>query len=153
MFKSVLRGTKRAGKSLFNVPKWMGWHRLKQNNQTLLVMFKDVLFPSTSNKQIDKSFEEAVSRLGLDQETLDHRQRVLKFLSYVYMFFALLIFGYAFYLLFWVGTYLGFFTTLSLVCATLALAFKNHFWYTQIRNKRLGLTFWQWFFLAFGIKK
>jgi intracellular multiplication protein IcmV len=152
MFKKVFRGIGRVLKPLVNFPAWMGWKSLKEDNQRLARLAKMVLAPEKIEVHRE-TFEQAAARLGLDESDILARQRSFKRMALFYGFIALLLLIYAFYLLLSVETVIGFLTGLIAVWITLALGFKQHFWYTQMKVRRLGLTFREWFLITCHIAR
>jgi len=148
VIKKTVYGIGRVLKPLVNFPAWMGLSRLKENNQKLGRLAKIVLMPQAIEIHRE-TFEDAVVRLELTEPAIQARQRYFKRLAMIYALIAALLLVYAFYLLIANQTVLGFVMTLVAVWVTLALAFKQHFWYTQMKVRRLGLSFTEWLLIAF----
>ena len=151
MFKKLFGGIGRVVKPFVNFPAWMGWKYLSANNERLKKL-ASTLYPSTKEKIQPETFESAMIRLELNEFDLKLRQQHLGRMAKLYTVLAILIFAYAVYLLVHVGTWIGFLTANVLTIAVLAIAFKNHFWYTQIKERRLGLRFWDWLYLTVSKK-
>lgn len=152
MFKSVFRRTGKMIKPFVNVSAWMDWKGLKEDNQRIGRLAKDLLVAKKVEAR-SETFEEAIVRLNLTEAKIEARQRYLKRLAMVYTLIAAGIAIYGLYLLFFLGTFLGFVVTLAVLYVALALAFQQHFWYIQMRERRLGLRFQDWLQIAFGIGK
>jgi intracellular multiplication protein IcmV len=148
VIKKTMRGVGRFIKPLVNFPVWIGWKNLKENNQRLGALMKVLFAPSKINIT-PETFAEAVARLGLTEADISARQQYFKRLAILYALIAVALLVYAFYLLFVEETALGFAMSLAVVWMALALGFKQHFWYTQMRVRRLGLSFKDWLTLAF----
>lgn len=75
--------------------------------------------------------------------------------TWLYRFFAIvaaLVFLYTIIMIIR-GFFLGSFISGALTCLMLAQSFKYHFWVFQIRSKKLGCTFGEWFnYLTGGSK-
>jgi intracellular multiplication protein IcmV len=151
VIKKTVRGIGRVLKPLVNIPAWMGWKGLKENNQRIGRLAKSILAPSKVEVRRE-SFESAVERLGLDESTLQARQRYFQRLTKVYLVITVALFAYAIYMLV-VGTFLGFLMALVAVWIALVLTFRQHFWYTQIKVRRLGLSFAEWASITFHTSK
>jgi len=142
--ESVQGRFKKVGKSvssILNPRKWADYDRVKEN--TLLI--KDTaktLFIPNSKKFVD-SFDSVVERLGLTEEKLLQKQRSFLRLAFLAIFLALLVAGYAFYQLYH-ANYHTFFASLSLSAVCCMMAFRYHFWYFQIRQRKLGCTIKEW---------
>lgn len=151
MIKKVFGGIGRTLKPLVNVPAWMGLKYLKEDNERLKRLAKSVLLPQAPEFQ-PETFEEAIARLGMQEADIQARMLSFKRLALIYCVVALCILGYGIYLLMMFDTIVGLVTTLVCVWIALALAFKQHFWYTQMKERRLGLTFREWIHLTFHKK-
>jgi intracellular multiplication protein IcmV len=152
VIKKTVRGIGRVVKPLVNFPVWMGLSRLRENNQKLGRLAKSVLTPTKVDVHRE-TFEAAVERLGLDEPMIQARQFYFKRLAIVYLLIAIALLGYAFYLLIIVGALIGFLMVLIAIWIALALAFKQHFWYTQMKARRLGLSFREWLSITLRITK
>jgi intracellular multiplication protein IcmV len=150
MFKKTFRAVGRVLKPLVDVPTWIGWKSLKEDQARLGRLAKSVLTPEdTLTERHRDSFDEAVVRLGLNESAILARQRYCKRLATLYLCIALALLFYAFYVWIIFGAFFGFLMTLIAVWIALALAFRQHFWYTQMKVRRLGLSFREWFLIAF----
>lgn len=138
---------------MFNVRLWFDYDRLKAFNEYILAILKKVFIPSQTKPENAKaSFEEAMGKMHLTEEGIIIRQKAL-FRNAILMFtigFALL--AYAVYHLI-MGNYQA--TVVSLVVALIGfvLAFRYHFWYFQIKERKLGCTFREWYQQGFLGKK
>ncbi|MCC5791854.1 MAG: type IVB secretion system protein IcmV [Legionellaceae bacterium] len=132
-------------KQIFNVRYWSDFDRIKAFWHYMVRAFKKLFVPPTEPRQGSmESFEEAIKKMHMSQADLDVRQRALKRLSILMLTFAILIFGYSFYHLFW-GAWPGFYLSLVVSFLALVLAFRYHFWYYQIKSRKLGCSFAEWF--------
>lgn len=131
----------------FNVTEWMGLNDVFSRMQTLPNMFSGL---TTVKKSLHKeTFEEAVSRLNLTKADIEQKQK--SFLNAAIIFFVcgLLSVTYASTFLMtkkWQGCILA--TMVAMIF--FAHAFQTHFWYTQMRKRRLGLTVREWLCALFG---
>ena len=134
VFRTVGRGVK----SLVNFPKWMGYKSLLNNGVSLKEAVKGLFVPKQPVYQED--FEEAVKRLGLNEQLLEERKQQFFKRSVIFFLITCALFLYAVYLLFisnWLGALLAFVVTFI----ALSFTFREHFWYVQIKQRRLGCTF------------
>lgn len=138
-------------KSFVNFPAWMGASHLKRTAVDIGKMSKE-LFTVQPVSVREETFEEAVQRFRLTDADLAQRQRVFARLTALYLaiFFCLGI--YAFYL-WYRHDFLSVLMTFVLMMVTASFAFKEHFWYVQMRQKRLGLTPKEWFLFTVGKRK
>lgn len=129
-------------KSIFNVRYWFDWDRIKAFTQYLYKGAKTLfILEETTDTE---SFEAAKKRLKLTDNDLLIRQKGLLRLVITMLIIAILSFSYTLYL-FFDGSLKGGVVGLVLTCVALTLAFRYHFWYFQIKEKKLGCTFHQWF--------
>ena len=141
-------GVRRGLRSLVNFPAWMGWKDLSRNASFIKSMVVSLLTVSKAEHQ--ETYEEAVERLNLSSKELQQRQQGFLQMAILYFILMLLLMAYAVYLVF-VGTLTAVLMSSVLVLVTASLAFREHFWYFQMKQKRLGCSLKSWFlFLLFG---
>lgn len=128
--------------SIFNVPAWLDWQRLKAFTLYLLNGFKKFFVPQA--REAGESFEAVKKRLKLTDNDLLVRQKGLLRLSMIMVVLAVLIFMYSVYL-FIEGGHKGGIVSLVVMLIALVLAFRYHFWYFQIKQRKLGCTIQEWF--------
>ena len=105
----------------------------------------------TSVKQgtYSETFEQAVVRLSLSQEEINKKQNQYLMASSIYLLCGLLSLVYALSFLKTVKWY-GCFLAAMVAVIFFAHAFQTHFWYTQMRKKKLGISFREWLCALFG---
>jgi len=129
-------------KSIINIRYWADWDRMKSFTRYLVNGFKKFFVPQ---KQANgESFEAAQKRLKLSDSDLIARQAGLLRLSIIMVTIAVLLFFYSIYLFASRG-YLGGVVSIVVVFIALVLAFRYHFWYFQIKERKLGCTIQEWF--------
>jgi len=141
-FFSGLRG---AGGYIFNfrVTRWLGLDSLKDNTKGVANTAKAVFTPEEAEQS--ESFEEALKRLNITEQELESRRQEFTKLLIIYVILGIVIFGYSLYIAISFGNLLGFFMGLALTVFALSYAFRYHFWIYQIKHKKLGSTFRDWF--------
>jgi intracellular multiplication protein IcmV len=137
-------------KTFFNPSAWFGFDALKAQHQVIRQNLGTVFTADKPTRE--ESFEEAVQRLGLTKE--DVKQRISVSLRYTVIFFmtGLLVFFYAFYLLFRYKYIFPWIMGLAASAILFAQAFKFHFWVFQMRKRKLGMTFSEWLDSTLGVK-
>lgn len=127
---------------IFNFRAWFDWDRLKSFTLYLLQGIKKLFVPQRPTES--ESFEAAQKRLNLTEQDLLKRQKGLLRVSIFMLLFAIFFFGYAIYHFIYLQLLGG---ILSLVVMTIALvlAFRYHFWYFQIKKRKLGCSIHEWF--------
>ncbi|MCH9756184.1 MAG: type IVB secretion system protein IcmV [Gammaproteobacteria bacterium] len=126
---------------VFRFKLWLDVDRIKGFTLYITGMFKKFFVPQPQKPK--ESFDLAKERLDLDDELLLKRQRALLRVSILMLFFAVLLVGYGIYQVFY-GAVLGVLLSVVVTFIALTLAFRYHFWYFQIREKKLGCSFKQW---------
>jgi intracellular multiplication protein IcmV len=122
--------------------EWGDTSRLMTFTQYIGQLFKTLFIPQ---KQAGgETFEAATSRLQLTEEALLARQNALYRWSLAMCGCAFLIFIYAIYHLIF-GTLHAFILSLVIMCIALTMAFRYHFWFFQLKQRKLGCTLKEWF--------
>ena len=148
--KKRMRMSKKEGKksrlvsmlaNAFKFRFWLDTDRLKGFAAYIVETFQKlfVLKP----QQGGELFAEAKERLKLDDAGLLERQKSLFRLSVLMVFFAMLILLYALYQLLY-GSFVGVILSLVVMLIALTLAFRYHFWYFQLKEKKLGCSIREW---------
>jgi uncharacterized membrane protein YphA (DoxX/SURF4 family) len=148
--------TKKKGKvrkffgSFVNVRAWVAYDELVANLGNTCGFFKR--FFSRYQKEIRKeSYEEAVARMALTEEQLQHRKNTFLKSAITYLIFVLILCGYAIYLSI-KSKFLALFLVLFLLVPTILITYREHFWYMQMERKKLGCTFCEWLEFIFRRK-
>jgi len=132
-------------KRIFRFRYWADFDRMKGFSLYLWNGFKRLFIPQArEGKGSQSNFEMAVKQMNLSEADLKSREVSLKRLSLLMGFLALLVFLYSFYHLFY-GSLQAAFLCYSVTLIAVALSFRYHFWYFQIRERKLGCTFKEWF--------
>ena len=137
--KDVLKVSR---KTFFNPKAWLGFDSLKDQTNLIKSFVKDAT--AVQKPAITETYKEAMKRLDLKEE--DVRITGKLYLSYAIFFLVLAIcdFFYGLYLLFHHGAFLGLVLSLAVCALLLVQAFRYHFWYFQIKSRRLGCTIEEW---------
>lgn len=147
---SFFGGLKKITKSFFNVPKWIGYRQLVETTRWVYDLTKKNFIPE--EKTTEESFTNALLRLKLTEADLLQRLAEFKRLMWVWVTLFVLCFAYCIHLLS-EGSLRGFFPCLGLLLVILTQVFRYHFWIFQIKNRRLGCTFRDWFSAYFFNRK
>jgi intracellular multiplication protein IcmV len=129
-------------KTFFNPVAWLDFRFLKEQNKTIVEVLKTSFTP---DKPLHKeSFTEALSRLGVTEEEVQALR--MTYIRYALLFatLGLVVFLYAFFLIFRHGTITGWLLGLIASAMFFTQAFKYDFWALQIERRHLGLTFQDW---------
>lgn len=153
MKKKVKERFKKTGEqvsTILNPKDWMGYNHIKSSTKFLENSIKNIFIPPVPGQQSE--FSEIVEQLGLTPQDLKAKRYWLLGLSIFLVLLMFVVFGYACYQLMH-ANWRAFFPSLTLSALCLALAFRYHFWYFQIKTKRLGCTFKEWSDYTFSGKK
>ncbi len=126
-----------------DVPRWLDYRAIANTTTALFLFIKNLFIPKKAI--IVEDFNQAKSRLKLNDEELIARQKEFYYLAYVYLILALIVFAYAGYLLFFNQAFLSSYISFIIGAIILAHAFRKRFWYYQVKTRRLGYSFRQWF--------
>jgi intracellular multiplication protein IcmV len=140
------RFVKRVGKTFFNVSAWVNYGQLSSFAKSIANLFKRLFIPAQAT--YTETFAEAMQRFNLSEEDIQRRIKNFILLVSLWLIIALGVLSYALYLAF-AGSWHGFIACIGLMFISLAQAFRYHFWYFQLKQRRLGCTFRQWLNASF----
>ncbi len=135
--KAMWRGVK----PLVDVPRWMGLGQIKKNASLIGTMAKGVF--TTEKATRVETFSEASRRLNLSETELQQRQKQFHTLFFVFLIVGILLIIYFIYNLI-AGEFFATLFSFVVACIAFVEAFRNHFWYTQMKNRKLGMSFKNW---------
>lgn len=135
-------------KRVFNFRAWADWDRTQTISNYFMNTIRRLFLIQPAKASQIKSFEDVVAELKLTETDLIVKAKSLKRLCILMIVLACLFYSYGMYQLLY-GSYLGVLLSLVLMCVTLALAFRYHFWYFQIRHRKLGCKISEWFKASF----
>lgn len=132
-------------KTFFDPAGWLGYRELKQNTQSTWQVLRElfVAAPETTAEE-SITFEEAMKRHNLTPDAVNEIEK--DYLFYAILFLALGVFSilFGFYLLFIQRTFIGLLLSIAVASLFGSQAFRYHFWYFQIKRRKLGATFEEW---------
>ena len=138
MSKETVRGT---FKRFFDVSAWLGTSEIKRNTNSLKGLMRYLFVVQKPERK--ETFSEAVERYALDAKALKERQQQFFLTAMIYLGCCLGVFFYAIYL-YIKAHYQAMAIAIAFSFMLFSLFFREHFWYTQIKHKRLGFTFCEW---------
>lgn len=142
---------KKKRKPFFNFKGWFGWEQIKEGGSTVQEIIRKLFVPS--QPKIEESFEEALERLQLTEEDIQQRKKMFGYFCLFFFISACCLLAYALYLLL-TGSVAAGLASIGLSALLLGQAFRYHFWLFQIRSRRLGCSFGEWFWYGLlGIKE
>ncbi len=121
--------------------QWVSWDFFKRSTGQTFGMLKEMY--KTPEKGRPETFYQAISRHKLSVNELDSLKS--RFYNFS-MFFLTFAIGMTIYAIdgFYQGQLLRGIGSLSLTSFLMAQAFRYHFWYFQIVQKKLGCSFSEW---------
>ncbi|MBB72278.1 MAG: hypothetical protein CMF50_07760 [Legionellales bacterium] len=147
VFRSIGRGFRWTFKSFVDVPSWMGYRSIKGSSQSLADSAKIIFDVSESERE--ESYQEALKRLGLTEAEAQAKSKALFNLFLAFAGLGLAILCYSVFLA-WEGALRSFLVGTTLALVSFATAFRYHFWHFQIKSKRLGCNFKDWWYGNLG---
>jgi len=129
-------------KTFINPREWLGYDSLKGQTQTIRSFIKDAA--TVQKPERTETFQEALSRLDIKDEELKSTAKTYLTYAFIFLGLAIVDFSYGLYLLFHHGAFLGLVLSLAVCALLLAQAFRYHFWFFQIKSRRLGCTVQEW---------
>lgn len=127
--------------SHFQFSRWIGLKNIKHNAASIRGLFNDLT--KVEQPEVTETFEQAVTRLQLSSEDITNKTMFFLKLALLYLFFAVCIFIYGI-LLYNTGDLIGAIMCLPIFAVLCSFCFREHFWYTQMKQKRLGITAREW---------
>ena len=124
------------------IRKWAGTRVSEKFGSSLRDILRGLLTVKKSNKQ--ETFEHAVDQQQLKETDLQVRMLGYYWLSVLCFSSMCGMLSYGIYL-FHNGHFPGGLVAIGMSAAIFAIGFRYHFWYFQIKQRRLGCTFKEWF--------
>ena len=135
--------TGRIMRTIFNPRVWMNYEQVKDTT-TYLKDGAFNLFTVPGKYRSNESFDDVMKRMGLTEEKVQSQKKALFRLSIVMLLMSFLVLGYAISH-FYSGNYHTAGASTVIFFVVLALAFRYHFWYFQLKERRLGCSMKEWF--------
>lgn len=149
-------GVKNFVKSTFkantNVKGWSSWEQIKENGKTVNNFFNDLKAPKPAAKTTQLTFEQMVQQQKLTEKDLQTLKQSHLRVAICCALLGLGALGWMIYLLS-KAMFLSSIVALSLSALMFAYAFREHFGYFQIKQKRLNCSVKEWFSSFFSKKK
>ncbi len=132
-----------------NPKKWLGYDSLKQHSTLLGRIAKNTLSKQQEGDGYKpKSFEDCMRHYGVSEEDLEQKMQYALCMTYFCLGFSVLTFSYMFYQFFHNSMSAGI-MCLILTGLLWAMALREHFNLFQMRQRRLGCSFKEWFYSLF----
>jgi len=129
--------------------QWLGMDSIKQNGKLIGDIAKGAFRIDKKQSQVSgKSFEECLRHYGVTEEGLKKRMENALQVVWFCLILAGILLPYSIYLIFTAKVLAGV-VALILMFVMLSYAFREHFQYFQMKERRLGCTFKDWFNATF----
>jgi intracellular multiplication protein IcmV len=145
----VFRAIKKGVGSGFRVKRWLGADRIKGSTETVKVLAK-TLFESEPKEDLhDLNFEQCLKHYHMTEADLELRMKQAKKWITFCLAASVFAFAYMFYQLH-SNELIATFVCFMIGALTLVYAFREHFNLFQMRQRRLGCRFSEWFSSIFS---
>ena len=136
--RSIVKST---FKTFIDVPSWLGWNQIKENSSSIWGAILPVLRVRKTNRK--ETFEQAMSRFNLTEADLVVRAR--RCIREIVFYFILACIGFIYMVYLFVNAHILAGLIMILVGMLLIIkALGSHFWYFQIKHRKLGCTLKEW---------
>lgn len=130
-------------KTFFDPRGWADYDLAKVQSRELWNSSKNVLNTHIPEPEHVETFDQAMQRLNVKEEELSDISSTYLFFAGLFALFGLSMFGLTLVLL-W-GFYIaGAALATAFSVFLFSQAFQYHFWYFQIKHRKLGCTFDEW---------
>ena len=142
-------------KPFVNFPAWLGWKQIAVTGRQIYSLAKDLTQKNKKEAMLQETFAQAMQRLNLTDVDVAKNCRTHLNLAIFYLICAVALFIYTIYLFGWHDYLIAPVVSLVLTILMLAFAYREHFWYFQMKKHKLGCSFKEWkaFILNRGDKK
>ena len=141
VMRSIGGGVKWTLKPFFEVSKWFAAEEVAHQAKRIRDQAVDV--GGLKKSERSETFAEAMARLDLTEADILIKQRAFLRLTLVFLAMSAVALIYAIYL-FWEGGVWSGAIAFVLGLVGLGYAFRYHFWFFQVKQRRLGCTVREW---------
>jgi intracellular multiplication protein IcmV len=129
-------------KTFIDPKSWLDYDMVKDQTKTVASIFK-ATFSTRPPVAQTESFEQAKKRLRLTEEDIEETEKNYYFFAMLFLAVGVVLLGMGIYLLI-DGVFGGFLLAVAIAAVVFAQAFRNHFYYFQMKHRKLGCTFSEW---------
>lgn len=129
-------------KTFFNPTAWLNVGEFRDNNRAIWDSVSGLFSVPAPTRT--ETFEQAVNRLGLTDDALHQTEQNYFAFAWFFAIIGVITFIFSFVLLFYHKTVAGWLIAMPAAGLFLAQGFRYHFWYFQIKNRKLGCTLKEW---------
>lgn len=128
-------------KELVNFPRWMAASEVREKGQNIVDLAKDLTKVEESTRF--ETFTQAKARLNLTDAEIRAQMKTRKTTGFVFAGIGGLLFLYALVSL-WQQSFMALLVSLMLSLIAFVLAFRESFFYMQMKKQKLGCTLAEW---------
>lgn len=129
-------------KTFFNPTAWIDFEYLKTGHTTIKGTLKNLFTIDKPSRE--ETFDAAVKRLRLTEKHIQQITNTYRFYAWLFVLIGVVVFFYAFYLLFRYTSVTGWILGLAVSALFFSQAFRYDFWAFQMRRRKLGASFKEW---------
>lgn len=126
----------------FKIGQWLDYDTVKGGASYFFYLFKS--FFQLRNTGYEETFEEAKDRLQLSDNEIELQSKNYLLVSVIFFLAFLSLFCYTAYLVYNKNR-LSAALSGAITIYALSFSIRHHFWYFQLRQKKLGCTLSEWF--------
>ncbi len=121
------------------------WTNLEWNKNALTYFWKQGrALVRIEKEQHAETFDQAIRRLGMTTEQVEHRIQFFRYTSLLFVFSSALLFAYTYYIM-TLGNWMGMCVGAALTLFALMHAFRFHFWHFQLSQQKLDCSLTDWY--------
>lgn len=129
-------------KTFFNPRAWLGYDAIKDQNRAIWNSVRGLFIAATPTRK--ETFEQAMVRLDLTEESLKESQTNFQVFTWIFTSLGVFSFVASFVILLKYASLAGFVLAIAVTALMLSQAFQYSFWLFQLKNRKLGCTFEEW---------
>lgn len=131
--------------SMYNFKGWLGYQEIASGANVI----KDAVNTFTNTEEIHRKypsekFQEAAARMNLSQADIENLEHGYYRNFLVFLAVGLMIALYSLYR-FAMGQWLSGWVSMMMMIVIFVFSLASHFWYFQIKHRKLGCTFREWY--------
>lgn len=144
IFMSVKDVLKVSRKTYINPSAWFGYNEFKRNGKYVWGVLRNLFVVPESESIQTETFEQALTRHHLTETNVKEIQKDYFFYAGIFLLLSFFSCVAGFYFLFVAHSFADLLLGLAVSALFASQAFRYHFWYFQIKQRKLGCTFQEW---------
>ncbi len=126
-----------------NVKGWSSWDSIKGNAKVVGRFIDDLKAPDAKVPPVSLTFEEAMKKYGMTEADVNKSMKTYLLTAIVCLVFSVAAFLWMLYL-FYNGMFLSGLVSFSLSALMASYGFREHFYYFQMKHRKLNCTIGEW---------